>query len=134
MITVGTLISLLVARVREHAYAAQARENETGTLYALSQDLSVAADAGSIIVAVIRHIRDIFKWESVVLLPEGDRLVVHPSETGLSWMLMTLLWRPGHSSMVPFPGMTPIPSTDHRSVHTAPEFGWSSWDPRRETC
>ncbi len=83
LITVGTLISLLVARVREHAYAAQARENETGTLYALSQDLSVAADAGSIIVAVIRHIRDIFKWESVVLLPEGDRLVVHPSETRL---------------------------------------------------
>jgi two-component system sensor histidine kinase KdpD len=83
MIIVGALISLLVTRAREHAYAAQARENETGTLYALSQDLSVAADTDSIISAVIRHIREIFKWESVVLLPEGDRLIIPPSETGL---------------------------------------------------
>jgi two-component system, OmpR family, sensor histidine kinase KdpD len=83
MIIVGALISLLVTRAREHAFAAQARENETGTLYALSQDLSVAADAGSIIAAVTRHIREIFQWESVVLLPEGDRLIVHPSDTGL---------------------------------------------------
>jgi two-component system sensor histidine kinase KdpD len=83
MIIVGALISLLVTRAREHAYAAQARENETGTLYALSQDLSVAADTDSIISAVIRHIREIFKWESVVLLPEGDRLIIPHSETGL---------------------------------------------------
>ena len=33
MIIVGALISLLVARVREHAFAAQEREKETGTLY-----------------------------------------------------------------------------------------------------
>jgi two-component system, OmpR family, sensor histidine kinase KdpD len=83
MIIVGALISLLVTRAREHAFAAQARENETGTLYALSQDLSVAADADSIIAAVTRHIREIFQWESVVLLPEGDRLIVHPQDTGL---------------------------------------------------
>ena len=84
MIIVGTLISLLVARAREHAYAAQEREKETGTLYALSQDLAVAADAGSIITAVTRHIREIFQWESVVLLPEGDQLLVHPPGTGLA--------------------------------------------------
>jgi two-component system, OmpR family, sensor histidine kinase KdpD len=83
MIIVGALISLLVTRAREHAFAAQARENETGTLYALSQDLSVAADADSIIAAVTRHIREIFQWESVVLLPEGERLIVHPPATGL---------------------------------------------------
>jgi two-component system sensor histidine kinase KdpD len=83
MIIVGTLVSLLVTRAREHAYAAQEREKETGTLYALSQDLAVAADAGSIITAVTRHIREIFQWESVVLLPEGDHLLVHPPDSGL---------------------------------------------------
>ncbi len=83
MIIVGALVSLLVTRAREHAYAAQEREKETGTLYALSQDLAVAADADSIIAAVIRHIREIFQWESVVLLPEKDHLVVHPSGTRL---------------------------------------------------
>ena len=83
MIIVGALISLLVTTAREHAFAAQARETETGTLYALSQDLAVAADAGSIIAAVTRHIREIFQWESVVLIPDEDHLVVHPSGTGL---------------------------------------------------
>ncbi|MHB8163275.1 MAG: DUF4118 domain-containing protein [Methanoregula sp.] len=83
MIIVGALISLLVTRVREHAFAAQEREKETGTLYALSQDLTVAADADSIIVAVTRHIREIFQWESVVLLPEGDFLTAHPPGHGL---------------------------------------------------
>ncbi|MDD1699827.1 MAG: sensor histidine kinase KdpD [Methanoregula sp.] len=83
MIIVGSLVSLLVARAREHAFAAQARETETGTLYALSQDLSVAADTDSIIAAVTRHIREIFHWESVVLLPDEDRLIVHPAGTML---------------------------------------------------
>jgi len=83
MIIVGALVSLLVARAREHAYAAQNREKETGTLFALSQDLATAADENSVIVAVTRHIREIFQWECVVLLPEEDRLIVHPSGTGL---------------------------------------------------
>jgi two-component system sensor histidine kinase KdpD len=83
MIIVGALVSLLVTRAREHAFAAQEREKETGTLYALSQDLAVAADADSIIAAVIRHIREIFQWESVVLLPAQDHLMVNPSGTRL---------------------------------------------------
>jgi two-component system sensor histidine kinase KdpD len=83
MIIVGALVSLLVTRAREHGYAAQEREKETGTLYALSQDLAVAVDADSIIVAVIRHIREIFQWESVVLLPDKDHLSVHQSGTRL---------------------------------------------------
>jgi two-component system sensor histidine kinase KdpD len=83
MIIVGTLVSLLVTRARDHAYAAQSREKETGTLYALSQDLTVAADTGSMIAAVTRHIREIFQWESIVLLPEGDGLAVQQSESGI---------------------------------------------------
>ena len=83
MIIVGALVSLLVTRAREHAFAAQSREKETGTLYALSQDLAVAPDAGSVIAAVTRHIREIFQWESVVLLPEGDGLAVQTSESGI---------------------------------------------------
>ncbi|MFA4861437.1 DUF4118 domain-containing protein [Methanoregula sp.] len=82
MIVVGALISILVARAHEHAEAAQIREQETGTLYALSQDLAVAADADSIIAAVTRHIREIFLWESVVLIPEDDHLIVRPQGTG----------------------------------------------------
>ena len=83
MIIVGTLISLLVARAREHADAAQIREKETGTLYALSQDLAVAGDVSSIVTAVAKHISGIFQWESVFLFPEGN-------ETGYA----SRKWRP----------------------------------------
>jgi two-component system sensor histidine kinase KdpD len=76
MIIVGSLVSLLVARAREYADAAQMREKETGTLYALSQDLARAVDVDSIIMAIAKHIRDIFQWESVFLLPDENRLVV----------------------------------------------------------
>ena len=78
MIIVGSLVSLLVARTREYADAAQVREKETGTLYALSQDLAVAVDTGSIFAAVSKHIREIFSWDSTFLVPEDDRLVVFP--------------------------------------------------------
>ena len=84
MIIVGALISLLVTRAREHAFAASEREKETGTLYGLSQDLAVAADADSIIAAVTRHIREIFQWESVILLPDEDHLTVHLPQSGLT--------------------------------------------------
>jgi len=83
MIIVGALISLLVARAREHADAAQIREKETGTLYALSQDLAVAVDVSSIVAAVAKHISGIFQWESVFLLPEGNELVVREASPGL---------------------------------------------------
>ena len=83
MIIVGALISLLVARAREHAVAAEIREKETGTLYALSQDLAVAVDVNSIVAAVAKHINGIFQWESVFLLPEGNELVMREVSPGL---------------------------------------------------
>jgi two-component system sensor histidine kinase KdpD len=76
MIIVGSLVSILVTRAREHAETAQNREQETGTLYALSQDLARAVDADSIITAVAKHVREIFTWESVFLLPDEKGLVI----------------------------------------------------------
>ncbi|MFA4849353.1 MAG: sensor histidine kinase KdpD [Methanoregula sp.] len=84
MIVVGALISILVARAREHADAAQIREKETGTLYALSQDLARAVDVDSIITAVTKHIREIFQWECVFLLPDENRLVVRMTSPNLN--------------------------------------------------
>jgi two-component system sensor histidine kinase KdpD len=83
MIIVGALISLLVARAHEHADAAQIREKETGTLYALSQDLAGAMDTDSIVASVTKHINGIFQWETVFLLPEGDELVMREASPGL---------------------------------------------------
>jgi two-component system sensor histidine kinase KdpD len=82
LIGVGALISLLVARVHEYAVAAQTRENETGTLYALSQDLATAVDTESIISVVGKHVYEIFRWESAFLLPDGEQLVAHSASPG----------------------------------------------------
>jgi two-component system sensor histidine kinase KdpD len=83
LIGVGAVISLLVARVRDHALAAQSRENETSTLYALSQELATAVDTGSIISVVGKHIDEIFKWQCAFFLPEGDHLMAHSAGPGL---------------------------------------------------
>ena len=83
MIVVGTVISLLVAQARRHADAAQIREKETGTLYALSQDLAGAVDTGTIMNAVSQHIREIFQWESAFFLPENGHLAVYAQSPGL---------------------------------------------------
>jgi two-component system sensor histidine kinase KdpD len=80
---VGAVISFLVARTREHAEAAQVREKETGTLYALSQDLAVAMDNDAVIRAVTKDIGEIFQWDVTFLLPEGDTLVEHPGSPEL---------------------------------------------------
>ncbi len=131
MIIVGSLVSLLVARAREHAYAAQARETETGTLYALSQDLSVAADTDSIIAAVTRHIREIFHWESVVLLPDEDHLIVHSAGTKLVLDeddIAVATWAFQHGAV---PVMILIPSMDPDSGIfrcKVRQGSWESWE------
>jgi two-component system, OmpR family, sensor histidine kinase KdpD len=83
LVTVGSLISFLVARAKDYADAASIREKETGTLYALSQDLAVAVTTDAIITAVRNHIHGIFEWDSVFLLPKQNGLVVHSASPGL---------------------------------------------------
>ncbi|MEI6293846.1 MAG: DUF4118 domain-containing protein, partial [Methanomicrobiales archaeon] len=84
LIVVAGVISLLVARVREHAFAAQVRETETSTLFALSQDLTVAANINEVIKAVTKHIGEIFDWECVFLISENGSLLQYSGSPGLS--------------------------------------------------
>jgi two-component system sensor histidine kinase KdpD len=84
MIVLGALVSILVTRSREHADAAEIRELETGTLYGLAQDLVRAVDTDSVVTAVAVHIREIFQWESVFLLPEENHLVVCQASQALT--------------------------------------------------
>ena len=77
MIIIGILVSVLVARLREHSESALIREKETGTIFALSQDLAAAVDTDSILSVVAKHINNVFRWESMFLLPEGERVAEH---------------------------------------------------------
>lgn len=71
LLLVGLIISDLTARVREQIEVARQRERETGTLYALSRDLAVAAGLEAEIAAVTAHAGDTFGRDVVVLLPES---------------------------------------------------------------
>jgi two-component system, OmpR family, sensor histidine kinase KdpD len=83
LIVVAGVISLLVARAREHAFAAQIREKETSTLFALSQDLTVATDINAVINTVTKHIGEIFNWECIFLISDHGNLVQYPGSPGL---------------------------------------------------
>jgi two-component system sensor histidine kinase KdpD len=73
---VGVIISQLTARAREQADAAQQREAETAELYALSRDLSVAADLEAVLQVLAQHVERAFGRNTVVFLPENSHLVM----------------------------------------------------------
>lgn len=68
---VGLVISELTARVRDQAEAAQRREAETSTLYALSRDLSIAEGLGEIIRAISDNVSQTFGREVVLFMPDS---------------------------------------------------------------
>jgi two-component system sensor histidine kinase KdpD len=80
---VGIVISQLTARAREQAEAAQQRETETAELYNLSRDLAATAELDVILHALMQHVEQTFEREIVVLLPEGNRLVLRIASAGL---------------------------------------------------
>lgn len=81
---VGMVISQLTARAREQADAAQQREAETAELYDLSRDLAAAAELDVILRVLIQHCEQTFEREIVVLLPEGNLLLIRLASSGLT--------------------------------------------------
>ncbi|MET0852788.1 MAG: sensor histidine kinase KdpD [Candidatus Rokuibacteriota bacterium] len=75
MLAVGFVISGLTARTRGQADAAQHREQETATLYAMSRELSSTRGRDNLLEIAIRHVAEVFRGQIVVLLPgAGGRL------------------------------------------------------------
>jgi two-component system, OmpR family, sensor histidine kinase KdpD len=82
---VAALTSNLAARIRAQADASRQRENRTAALYALSQQVARAADLESVLQAVVGQVDQILNVLALVLLPQGDQVVVaaasHPDTT-----------------------------------------------------
>jgi len=76
LFTVGVVISTLVSQSRERADAIRDREVHTASLYYLSRDLAVASELEGVVEAMVRNIQESLGARLVVLLPEGERLVV----------------------------------------------------------
>jgi two-component system, OmpR family, sensor histidine kinase KdpD len=84
LLTVGAVISALVARVKKQGEAIKTREAQTSSLYALSRDLAGAANLDGILRAVIHHVGETLDGQIAILLPQGESLSVQASSSGLS--------------------------------------------------
>jgi two-component system sensor histidine kinase KdpD len=71
MLTVALVIANLMVSIRRHREVADAREQRTAVLYAMSRELTVATDAKSMAAAAVRHICAVFHSTAVVLMADA---------------------------------------------------------------
>lgn len=71
MLIVALVIANLMISIRRHRDTADARQERTAVLYAMSRELAAASDAAAMTDAAVRHIRAIFHG-SVTVLITGD--------------------------------------------------------------
>ncbi|MCW8131086.1 MAG: sensor histidine kinase KdpD [Planctomycetota bacterium] len=78
MLLSALVISTLAARVRHQAEAAVERERRTSALYAIGRQLAAAGDLDAILRVAKEHLRDLFKSEVAIFLPDAKgRLAAH---------------------------------------------------------
>ena len=72
MLVVALVIANLMVSIRRHREVADAREQRTAVLYAMSRELTVATDAKTMAAAAVRHISAVFHGTAVVLMADGQ--------------------------------------------------------------
>ncbi len=72
MLIVALVIANLMVSIRRHREVADAREQRTAVLYAMSRELTVATDAKTMAAAAVRHISKVFHGSAVVLIADSQ--------------------------------------------------------------
>ena len=72
MLIVALVIANLMVSIRRHREIADAREQRTAILYAMSRELTVATDAKAMAAAAVRHISAVFHSTAVVLMADAQ--------------------------------------------------------------
>ncbi len=76
MLIVALVIANLMVSIRRHREVADAREQRTAILYAMSRELTVATDAKAMAAAAVRHICEVFHSTAVVLMADAQGSLV----------------------------------------------------------
>ena len=84
LFTVGVTISTLVAKARAHAAAVQAREIQTGSLYALSRDLAGAFGPEAVARSVINHVGEVLEAGSAIMVSRDLSMEMLAASPGLT--------------------------------------------------
>jgi two-component system, OmpR family, sensor histidine kinase KdpD len=71
MLIVALVIANLMISIRRHRDTANAREERTAVLYAMSRELAIASNASAMAAAAVRHIREVFHSTAIVLIEDG---------------------------------------------------------------
>ncbi len=71
MLIVALVIANLMLSIKRHRQIADAREQRTAILYAMSRELAVATDAKTMAAAAVRHISSVFHCTAVVLVADA---------------------------------------------------------------
>jgi two-component system sensor histidine kinase KdpD len=74
LLTVGAVISTLVARARRQTETIRTREMQTTHLYALSRGLASAVGLQDILNTLIRHVGETLPGQVAIFIPEGESL------------------------------------------------------------
>ncbi|MGO9037159.1 MAG: DUF4118 domain-containing protein [Steroidobacteraceae bacterium] len=82
MLAVAIIIANLVAAVRQQTAAAAARERRTAALYAMTRELTVTRDAGTMAMAAERHIAELSRGSALVLVRDEQGQLHDSRATG----------------------------------------------------
>ena len=83
MLTVGMVISNLMANVRSQAKVAAHRERRATVLYAMSKDLASSRNEDEIVRTAVRHLHSEFGSRNVILFPDPNGLIVYPKDPSM---------------------------------------------------
>ena len=84
MLTVGILISNLMANVRSQARVASHRERRATVLYAMSRDMTAGQSEDEIVRSAIHHLYTEFGSRNVILFPDASGHIMYPTGHALS--------------------------------------------------
>ena len=71
MLLVAIVLSNLTQSMRGQADSARVRERRTAALYAMSRELASSRGVQGVLTVALRHIREVFRCQAVVLLPDA---------------------------------------------------------------
>ncbi len=82
MLGIAIVMARLTGRIREQVERSRAREQRTVAAYNLSRDIATARDAGEIVTALARHIREGFGASVTTIMPSDKG--VFPEDDGVA--------------------------------------------------
>jgi len=84
MLTVGILISSLMANVRSQAKVAGHRERRAIVLYAMSKELAASQSEEEIVRTAIKHLYSEFSSQNVILFPNANGRIRYPTDLAMT--------------------------------------------------